>query len=33
MDNIVTNIGPTASILKIIKPVYNFKAAEERTRR
>jgi len=30
MDNIVANIGPTASILKIIKPVYNFKAAEER---
>ena len=33
MVNIVANIGPTASILKIIKPVYNFKAAEERKKR
>jgi len=33
MDNIVANIGPTAKILKTIKPVYNFKAAEERKRR
>ena len=30
MDDIITNIGPTAKILKVIKPVYNFKAAEER---
>jgi len=29
MDDIVANIGPTANILKTIKPVYNFKAAEE----
>jgi len=28
MDNIVNNIGPTAKILKVIKPIYNFKAAE-----
>jgi tRNA-splicing ligase RtcB (3'-phosphate/5'-hydroxy nucleic acid ligase) len=28
MDEIVRNIAPTAEILKIIKPVYNFKAAE-----
>jgi RNA-splicing ligase RtcB len=28
MDNIVSNIGPTAKILKVIKPIYNFKAAE-----
>jgi RNA-splicing ligase RtcB len=28
MDDIVRNIAPTAEILKIIKPVYNFKAAE-----
>ena len=33
MDNIVENIGPTAKILKIIKPVFNFKAAEGRKRR
>ncbi|MCL2880824.1 MAG: RtcB family protein [Treponema sp.] len=33
MDNIVANIGPTAKILKTIKPVYNFKAAEDRKRR
>ncbi|EGW40553.1 hypothetical protein DOT_1485 [Desulfosporosinus sp. OT] len=26
MDDIVNNIGPTADILKIIKPIYNFKA-------
>jgi len=29
MDDIVANIGPTAKILKIIKPVYNYKAAED----
>ncbi|MDR1858717.1 MAG: RtcB family protein [Treponema sp.] len=30
MDDIVANIGPSAKILKIIKPVYNYKAAEQR---
>jgi len=29
MDDIVANIGPTAKILKLVKPVYNYKAAEE----
>ena len=28
MDDIVNNISPTAEIVKIIKPLYNFKAAE-----
>ncbi len=28
MDEIVENIGPTAEILEVIRPVYNFKAAE-----
>lgn len=28
MDDIVENIGPTAEIIKIIKPIYNFKAQE-----
>ncbi|MDR2543287.1 MAG: RtcB family protein [Treponema sp.] len=28
MDDIITNIGPTAKLLKVIKPVYNYKAAE-----
>ncbi len=28
MDDIVANIAPTAEIIKIIKPVYNFKAGE-----
>jgi len=28
MDDIVRNIAPTAKILNIIKPIYNFKAAE-----
>jgi len=32
MDEIVANIKPTAAILKIIKPVYNYKAAEKRKR-
>ena len=27
MDDIVNNISPTADIIKIIKPLYNFKAA------
>lgn len=26
MDDIVNNITPTADIIKVIKPVYNFKA-------
>ncbi|MCL2237940.1 MAG: RtcB family protein [Treponema sp.] len=30
MDNIIKNIGPTAKLLKIIKPIYNYKAAEEK---
>ena len=28
MDDIVENIGPTADIVNVIKPIYNFKAAE-----
>jgi len=32
MDDITANIGPTAKILKIIKPVYNYKAAEIKKR-
>lgn len=28
MSDIVSNIGPTAEILKVIKPIYNFKAGE-----
>jgi RNA-splicing ligase RtcB len=28
MNSIISNIGPTARILRIIKPVYNYKAAE-----
>jgi RNA-splicing ligase RtcB len=28
MDDIIRNIDPTAKILKVIKPVYNFKAAD-----
>ena len=28
MDEIVENIEPTADIIKVIKPIYNFKAAE-----
>lgn len=28
MEEIISNIGETAEVLKIIKPVYNFKAAE-----
>jgi RNA-splicing ligase RtcB len=30
MDDIIANITPTANILKIIKPIYNYKAAEEK---
>ena len=29
MDDIVDNITPTAEIVKVIKPIYNFKAGEE----
>ena len=29
MDDIVNNIGPTADIVKVIKPIYNFKAGEQ----
>jgi RNA-splicing ligase RtcB len=28
MDDIVSNIGPTADVVAIIRPIYNFKAAE-----
>ena len=28
MDEIVSQIGPTAEIIERIKPIYNFKAAE-----
>jgi RNA-splicing ligase RtcB len=30
MDDIIENISPTAKILKIIKPVYNYKASEQK---
>lgn len=29
MDDIIDNIGPTAEIVSVIKPVYNFKAGED----
>ena len=29
MEDIVKNIGDTAEIVKVIRPVYNFKAGEE----
>ena len=29
MDDIVSNIGPTAEIDAVIKPIYNFKAADD----
>ena len=29
MDDIVANIGPTVDILNVIKPIYNFKAADD----
>jgi len=32
MKDIIANIGPTARILKVIKPIYNYKAAEKRKR-
>ena len=28
MDEILRNIEPTATVVEIIKPIYNFKAAE-----
>ena len=28
MEDIVNNITPTAEIIKVIKPIYNFKAGE-----
>lgn len=31
MDDIVDNINPTAEIVKVIKPIYNYKAGEERS--
>jgi len=33
MEEIISQIGPTADIVARIKPVYNFKAAEKRSRR
>ena len=29
MQDILDNIGPTADVVSIIKPVYNFKAGDE----
>lgn len=29
MEDIVDNIEPTAKIISVIKPIYNFKAGEE----
>ena len=29
MESIMRNIGPTADVVKVIKPVYNFKASDE----
>ena len=29
MEDIVNNIGPTAEILSVIRPIYNFKAGDE----
>ena len=29
MDDIVANIAPTAEVVKVIKPIYNFKAGDE----
>lgn len=28
-DNILDNIGPTADVVRIIRPIYNFKAGDE----
>ena len=32
MEDIVRNIGPTADVVKVIRPVYNYKAGEEQNR-
>jgi len=32
MEEIVNNISDTAKILKVIKPIYNFKAGENKPR-
>ena len=29
MEDILENIGPTAKVMKIIRPIYNFKAGDE----
>ena len=29
MQDILDNIGPTADVVKIIRPIYNFKAGDE----
>ena len=29
MRDILDNIGPTAEVVKVIKPIYNFKAGDE----
>ena len=29
MEDILDNIGPTAEVRKIIRPIYNFKAGDE----
>ena len=29
MQDILDNIGPTAEVVKIIRPIYNFKAGDE----
>ena len=29
IDDIIANISPTANILKIVKPIYNYKASQE----
>ena len=29
MKSIMENIGPTAEVVKVIKPIYNFKAGSE----
>ena len=28
-DEILANIGPTAEVVKVIKPIFNFKAGKE----
>ena len=30
MDDIVNNIAPTAEVVKVIKPIYNFKASDDK---